>query len=177
MERLQLHSTFTAYAARIVASRAGIAAEHAFLCGLMHDIGWSGTLLAISENNTKPPEPKTLFAAVDKMHVEAGEAMAKLWGLSAEIITVISHHHQMDKQRKAASVLVPVLCVAEHLADELGFGIELTPEDGILRKDRIDANLDGRFEAAVSALRIAAKLDTIRELAAEAGTKIRGSEV
>jgi putative nucleotidyltransferase with HDIG domain len=114
MERLQLHATFTAYAARIIAQKAGIAAEHAFLCGLLHDIGWSGTLLAISENNNKPPDPKMLFAAIDKMHVEAGDAMARLWGLSLEISTVIGHHHQLDKQRKPASVLVPVLCVAEH---------------------------------------------------------------
>jgi putative nucleotidyltransferase with HDIG domain len=173
MERLQAHATFTAYAARIVASRAGIAAEHAFLCGLMHDIGWSGTLLAISENNAKPPDPQTLFSAVDKMHVEAGQAMARLWGLSQEIILVIGHHHNLDKQKKPASVLVPVLCVAEHLADELGFGIEPKPEDGVLRKDRIDANLDGRFEAAVSMLRIEGKLDAIREQASEAAQRIR----
>lgn len=176
MERLQLHATFTAYAARIIAARAGIAAEHAFLCGLLHDIGWTGTLLAISENNAKPPEPKTLYAAVDKMHVEAGEAMAKLWGLSPEIVMVIGHHHHMDKHRKAASVLVPVLCVAEQLADELGFGIEPQPEDGIVRKDRIDANLEGRYDAAVSALKIESKLDAIREAAAEAGQKIRKTE-
>jgi putative nucleotidyltransferase with HDIG domain len=176
MERMQLHATFTAYAARIIAQKAGIAAEHAFLCGLLHDIGWSGTLLAISENNSKPPEPKTLFAAIDKMHVEAGAAMAKLWGLSQEICTVIGHHHHVDRQRKPASVLVPVLCVAEHLADELGFGIEIKPEDGILRRDRIDANLDGRFETAVGMLKLENKLDAIREAAAEAGQRIRKVE-
>jgi HD-like signal output (HDOD) protein len=176
MERLQLHATFTAYAARIVASRAGIAAEHAFLCGLLHDIGWTGALLAISENNSKPPEPKTLFAAIDKMHTEAGEAMAKLWNLSPEICTVIGRHHDLDRERKPASVLVPVLCVAEQLGDELGFAIEPTPNDGIIRKDRIDANLDGRFEHAVHLLRLDAKLDSIRELVKEAADKMRGPE-
>lgn len=176
MERLQLHATFTAYAARIIAARAGIAAEHAFLCGLLHDIGWTGTLLAVSENNSKPPDPKTLFVAVDKMHVEAGEAMAKMWGLSPEIVMVIGHHHHMDKQRKAASVLVPVLCVAEQLADELGFAIDPTPEDGIMLKDRIDANLEGRYEAAISALKLETKLDAIREAAVEAGQRIRKTE-
>src|SRR5262245_60872131 len=39
MERLQAHSMFMAHAARLVAMRAGIAAEHAFLCGLLHEIG------------------------------------------------------------------------------------------------------------------------------------------
>lgn len=175
MERLQAHATFTAYAARIIAQKAGIAAEHAFLCGLLHDIGWSGALLAISENNSKPPEPKLLFAAIDKMHTEAGEAMAKLWGLSPDITTVISQHHNLDPGRKPASVLVPVLVVAEQLGEEFGFTIEPKPEDEILRKDRIDANLDGRFELAVDQLRLDAKLDIIRDLVADAAERIRGS--
>src|ERR1700742_34601 len=70
MERLQVHSTFVAYAARIVAARAGIAAEHAFLCGLLHDVGWSGTLVALSEDARNPPDPALLFSAIDKMHAE-----------------------------------------------------------------------------------------------------------
>jgi putative nucleotidyltransferase with HDIG domain len=123
MERLQVHATFTAYAARIVASRAGIAAEHAFLCGLLHDVGWCGTLIALSENVKNPPEPKTLFAAVDKMHMEAGAAMATFWGLSSEIVQVIKHHHDLSRDKKPVSVLVPVLVVAEHLADEFGYAI------------------------------------------------------
>lgn len=176
MERLQLHATFSAYAARIVASRAGIAAEHAFLCGLLHDIGWSGTLLAISENNSTPPDPKTLFTAIDQMHAEAGEAMARLWGLSPDICTVIGRHHDLDRERKPASVLVPVLCVAERLGEELGFAIEPTPEDGIVRNDRVDANLDGRFEHAVNLLRLDTKLDMIREMVAEAAERLRNGE-
>jgi hypothetical protein len=89
---------------------------------------------------------------------------------------VIGHHHQLDKQRKPASVLVPVLCVAEHLADELGFGIETKPEDGNLPKDRIDANLEGRFEIALSMLKLESKLDAIREAAADAAQRIRKSD-
>jgi putative nucleotidyltransferase with HDIG domain len=173
MERLHLHATVTAYASRIIAQKAGIAAEHAFLCGLLHDIGWSGTLIAVSENNAKPPDPKTLFAAIDKMHVEAGAAMARLWGLSQEISTVIGYHHHLDRQRKPASVLVPVLVVAEQIADDLGFGIEATLEQGASRKDRIDANLEGRFETAVILLKLENKLDAIREAAAEAAQRIR----
>lgn len=178
MERLQVHATFTAYAARIVASRAGIAAEHAFLCGLLHDVGWCGTLIALSENVKSPPDPATLFAAIDKMHMEAGAAMATLWGLSNEIVTVIKNHHDLSKDKKPVSVLVPVVCVAEGLADEMGFAIEtdLKDQDGKLRTDRIDANLDGRFEHAVSILRLENKLDGVRELVSQAAEKIRGIE-
>jgi putative nucleotidyltransferase with HDIG domain len=175
MERLQAHATLTAYAARIVAQRAGIAAEHAFLCGLLHDIGWSGTLVAISENEKNPPEPKTLFAAVDKMHAEAGAAMGKLWGLSPEIVAVIGHHHDFSAQRRPVSVLVPVLVVAERLADELNFGLEACVDPKDETTERSDANLPGRFDLAVTTLKLESKLDGIRELVAEAGERVKSS--
>lgn len=170
MERLQLHATFTAYAARIVATRAGVAAEHAFLCGLLHDIGFCGVLIAISESKT-PPDPATLFEAIDKMHAEAGSAMARLWALSPEIVNVIGHHHDLSRDKPPVSVLVPVLCVAEQLADELGFAVEESLHDD--SKPRIDANLDGRFEHAVQLLKIESKLDAIRGSVAEASERIR----
>jgi len=176
MERLQTHATFTAYAARIIASRAGIAAEHAFLCGLLHDIGWCGTLIAVSESDKSPADPKTLFAAIDRMHMEAGAAMAKLWALSPEICAAIGHHHDLNRDKRPVSALVPVLVVAERFADEMDFCIEAKPEDGIVRRDRIDANLDGRFEIAVSLLKLDSKLDSIRDAVQEAAEKIRGPE-
>jgi putative nucleotidyltransferase with HDIG domain len=177
MERLQVHATFTAYAARIVASRAGIAAEHAFLCGLLHDVGWCGTLIALSENVKNPPEPKTLFEAVDKMHMEAGAAMGTLWGLSNEIVQVIKHHHDLSPDKKPVSVLVPVLVVAEHLADEFGYAIEPKVEgDARKPEERMDANLPGRFEQALSILHLESKMDGVRELVAEAADRIRTTE-
>jgi putative nucleotidyltransferase with HDIG domain len=174
MERLQLHATFTAYAARIVATRAGIAAEHAFLCGLLHDIGFCGVLIAISESKT-PPEPKTLFAALDKMHMEAGAAMARLWALSPEIVTVIGHHHDLSLEKPPVSALVPVLCVAEQLSDELGFSMDETVDGAPEDKERIDANLEGRFEHAMQLLKIESKMDSIRSMVAEAAEKIRSA--
>jgi putative nucleotidyltransferase with HDIG domain len=175
MERLQSHSTFVAYAARIVAARAGIAAEHAFLCGLLHDVGWSGTLVAISENEKNPPEVGLLFAAIDKMHAEAAATMAKLWGLSPEIITVIGHHHDLTKDKRPVSVLVPVLVVAEQLADEFGFAVE-APTDPSGDEPRADANLPGRYDHAMQVLRLESKLDGIRELVEEAAERLRGAD-
>jgi HD-like signal output (HDOD) protein len=178
MERLQLHSTFTAYAARIVAARSGIAAEHAFLCGLLHDVGWSGTLIAVAENEKNPPDIATLFAAIDKMHAEAASTMAKLWNLSPEIVAVIGHHHDLSAEQKPVSVLVPVLCVAEHLADEFGFGVEPTVADAPpeAAASRVDSNLPGRYEHAVSLLRLENKLDGVRTLVEEAAERLRGSD-
>jgi HD-like signal output (HDOD) protein len=175
MERLQSHSTFTAYAARIVAARSGIAAEHAFLCGLLHDVGWSGTLIAVAENEKNPPDIKTLFAAIDKMHAEAAETMAKLWHLSPEIVAVIGHHHDLSVDKKPVSVLVPVMCVAEHLADEFGYGVE-EATDADSEEPHFDGNLPGRYEHAIATLRLEGKLDGIRTLVEEAAERMRGAD-
>jgi hypothetical protein len=64
------------------------------------------------------------------------------------------------------------LVIAEHLSNELGFAIEPTPEDGIVRNDAIDSNLEGRFEIAVQLLKLDTKMDAIRAAVAEAAERI-----
>jgi len=174
MERLQSHSTFTAYAARFIALEAGIGAEHAFLCGLLHDVGWSGALVIVSERVPTPPRDDVLFATIDKMHAEAAAAMGTLWELSPEIIDVIGHHHDLAQLDAAAPPLVPVLCVAEQLADEFDFGIE-PKGDGKSMQPRVDENLVGRFESALSLLRLELKLERIRASAALIAERLRGT--
>jgi putative nucleotidyltransferase with HDIG domain len=172
MERLQSHSTFTAYAARIVASEAGLSSEHAFLCGLLHDVGWSGSLVTVSERVPNPPSPETLFAVIDKMHAEAGAAMGTLWGLSPEIIEVIGHHHDGEHPSQP---LVAVLCVAEQLADELDFGFEAKSAAGS-NSARVDENLAGRFEQAVAVLRLEGKLARMRNSAVQLAARLRETD-
>jgi putative nucleotidyltransferase with HDIG domain len=164
MEQLQAHSMFTAYMARMVAQRAGIAAEHAFLCGLLHDVGISGTLIALAESDKTPPRLRTLWAAIDGTHETAGGAMAKLWGLSPEIVKVVQHHHHVDMKDNQVSALIPVLCVAEHLADELGCGLSqgVGPDSP---HEPIDRFLPGRYEHALSTLRLTQKQEELRKYA------------
>jgi putative nucleotidyltransferase with HDIG domain len=172
MERLQSHSTLTAYAARVVAAQAGLPQDEAFLCGLLHDVGWSGTLVTIGESVKKPPSPETLFAVIDKMHAEAAGAMATLWGLSPEIIEVIGHHHDGDRAEPAALPMVAVLCVAEQFADELDFGIE-PKGDPLVNAARVDENLVGRFEQAIALLRLEDKLELMRGAVAQVAERLR----
>jgi putative nucleotidyltransferase with HDIG domain len=169
MERLQAHSMFTAYMARVIASRAGIAAEHAFLCGLLHDVGISGTLVALAESEKKLPELGALLAAVDGMHDQAGGMMAKLWGLSPEIAKVIEQHHQLDRDASAAPVLVAVLYVAEHYADTCGFAVCEPASETVF-----DRHLPGRFEQALGRLRLANKQDVLGSEAEGLAERLRG---
>jgi putative nucleotidyltransferase with HDIG domain len=174
MERLQSHSTFTAHAARAVAAEARVDTELAFLCGLLHDVGWSGTLITVSDRAVKTPTRDGLFAVIDHMHAEAAAAMGALWGLSPKIIEVIGHHHD-GGAAPAVSPLIPVLCIAEQFADEFDFGIDVA-NNSAASTPRVDENLVGRFETAVGALHLEDKLDKLRANMAKLAERLRGSD-
>lgn len=164
LQRLQAHSMFMAYAARIVAAQAGIAAEHAFLCGLLHDVGISGTLIALAETETDEVPIMSLLDAIDGMHEQAGAMMARLWKLSPEIISVIEQHHHFDPNRSGVPLLTAVLCVAEQLADDLNFGIM---ESQRITLPHFDRHAPGRYLAALKQLKLEDKEAVLRTRAEE----------
>jgi HD-like signal output (HDOD) protein len=168
MERLQAHSVFTACAARVVASRAGIAAEHAFLCGLLHDVGISGTLIALVEAEKNVPALDALLEAIDGMHEQAGGMIAKLWGLSPAIAGVIQRHHPSSAEWAKAPTLTAVMCVAERLADEQGYSVL-----DLSAIEEFDRHAPDGFEQALAKLKLAARLSELRERAAEIAESIR----
>jgi HD-like signal output (HDOD) protein len=153
LERLQAHSMFMAYASRIVATRAGIASEHAFLCGLLHDVGISGALHAIAETAKDVPL-MSLLESIDGMHEQAGGLMARHWRLSPDIATVIEQHHRFDPNRTGVPVLTAVLCVAEHMAAELNFGIM---EASAVSHRLFDGHGPGRYAVALKRLKLDGK--------------------
>jgi putative nucleotidyltransferase with HDIG domain len=169
MERLQAHSVFTGCMARLIASRAGIAAEHAFLCGLLHDVGVSGTLIALVEGEKKLPELDALLSAIDGMHAQAGGMIAKLWGLSPAIVSVIEHHHPSTAEHARAPALTAVLCVAERLADECGYSVL---EDTAI--GQFDRHTPEGFDQSVSRLKLAPRLAELREQALELAGNMNG---
>jgi putative nucleotidyltransferase with HDIG domain len=170
MERLQAHSMFMAYAARIVATHAGIAAEHAFLCGLLHDVGISGTLIALAETEKDDVPIISLLDAIDGMHEQAGALMAKQWRLSPEIMAVIEHHHHFDPNRSGVPLLTAVLCVAEQLADDLNFGIM---ESERVALPFFDRHAPGRYLAALARLKLEDKQAELRSRAEEVAERLQ----
>jgi putative nucleotidyltransferase with HDIG domain len=170
MQRLQAHSMFMAYAARSIAAEAGVPAEHAFLCGLLHDVGISGALIALAETEKDDVPIVSLLDAIDGMHEQAGSLMAKQWKLSPDIIAVIEQHHHFDPNRAGVPMLTAVLCVAEQLADELNFGI--------MAADRValpffDRHAPGRYLAALQRLKLEDKQDELRSRAAETAERLQ----
>ena len=168
MERLRAHSIFTAHAARIIASRVGLAAEHAFLCGLLHDMGTAGTLIALAEVGAQAPPLTNLLMAIDAVHAHAGAVIAKLWQLAPEIVSAIEHHHHFQPDVPDIPVLCAVICVAEHLAEQHGFGVSVPSATGS-RTIKLDSQNVTELELARKRLRLQGKQEDLdrrmRELA------------
>jgi HD-like signal output (HDOD) protein len=122
MERLRRHSSVTAQIARVVCKRSSVDAEHAFICGLLHDVGFAAGILALVENQKAGDRLayEDMAPAVAAYHEEATAWVGKLWKLHPPILDVISRHHRLGP---SAPPLVPVLIVAEQLAYELDAGI------------------------------------------------------
>jgi len=90
------HSTLTAYITRIVCRRAAIDADLAFICGLLHDVGFAGLLLAVKhiEGSGAPPLA-SLWRDVDQLHEQASRMLVERWGLPRDVVEIVGHHHHL----------------------------------------------------------------------------------
>jgi HD-like signal output (HDOD) protein len=128
MERLRKHSTFTGHLSRIVCRYTSVEQEYAFLCGLLHDVGVAGTLIALGESKVRkkkkkaPPNLIAIWPAIDRAHTQAGSLMAKLWELPPDVQMVLGYHHQVLVDRHPHP-LAATICLADELAHELGVGL------------------------------------------------------
>jgi len=122
IEQIRRHSTVTAYIARIVCRTAKIDEEHAFLCGLLHDIGFAGLLFAVSNVEAEGAPPLLLlWPEIDRMHEQASRIVTELWQLPVEIQEVVGHHHHLhtgETSRVAAAINI-----ADQLSERFGASV------------------------------------------------------
>jgi HD-like signal output (HDOD) protein len=108
IEQIRRHSTVTAYIARIVCKHAKVDEEHAFLCGLLHDIGFAGLLFAVSNVEAEEsPALSQLWREIDVLHEQASRLVTKLWNLPVELQEFVGHHHHLhtgEPSRIAAAI-------------------------------------------------------------------------
>ena len=175
MERLSRHSTATAHLMRLACQRTAIEAEHAFLCGLLHDVGIAACLLALSDDARGGLAPPTAIEPVlDHMHEEASGLVTRLWGLPAEIQTVVATHHRVQVGGTPHPVNA-TLVVAEELACVCGVGMAPFGLPGEASPPAFDANGPELFQEACLALRLdPATLDLLRSEAAALVTTLAG---
>jgi HD-like signal output (HDOD) protein len=160
--QVQRHSTVTAYVARLVCNKARIDGDHAFICGLLHDVGFAGVLFALThvEGEASPPLEQ-LWAEVDGLHERASGILATLWGLPESIRDVIGHHHHL--QSGDFSRISAAICIADRLSRSFGADV-VGPIDAQGVAIAADGVSDVDFEIARTELGIGnAKLDELQD--------------
>jgi putative nucleotidyltransferase with HDIG domain len=144
MQALQQHSTAVAYIARKVCERTGHAADaqHAFLCGLLHDIGIAMSMIVLADPSRTatgsadaapagPPAFEKVLPPILRVHESAGGILGHLWKLPPDVTRVISSHHNLPPVRDNA--MAAAVAIADWIAAELGFVVpgerEALPKD------------------------------------------------
>ncbi len=133
------HSTVTAYVTRLVCRRAGIDADLAFICGLLHDVGFAGLLLAVKHvEGSSAPSLAMLWPHVDDLHERASHLLVERWGLPDDVVEVVGHHHHLHTG--ATARIAAAVRLADHLTEYLDCSIKGPKFEGErLPGDHIDA--------------------------------------
>ncbi|MFO0689695.1 MAG: HDOD domain-containing protein [Myxococcota bacterium] len=182
MERVRRHAVATAHLARVVCKYTPIEGEFAFMAGLLHDVGIAGTLLALADRKGRraPPDLLSIWPAVDRVHVKAGEIMAKHWQLPMDLRLAIGAHHQVLCAGHPHP-LAATIAIANELAHAGGAGLvekvgdegesadssEASATDWTSAHSELDRTGAKTLESARAALGIDARLQGLIEADAQ----------
>jgi HD-like signal output (HDOD) protein len=124
MARIGLHGTATAYLSRIVCRHARMHDEQAFMCGLLHDVGFFALLFSVTRKKSQDMPPLAeLWPEIDALHEHASRVVTKAWGLPNELSVVVgAHHHEHTgpSARVAAAVNVADFLSSRFVANVIG---------------------------------------------------------
>jgi HD-like signal output (HDOD) protein len=126
IEHIGRHSRATAHIARFVCRHARINEDIAFLCGLLHDIGFAALLFSAARAKLGPPLAE-MWTEIDSLHEQGSKLVTKLWGLPPDISTIVGAHHHVHTG--ATSRMAAVITVSDYLTSIFGLSI-VGPLDG-----------------------------------------------
>ncbi|MBK6917259.1 MAG: HDOD domain-containing protein [Deltaproteobacteria bacterium] len=123
------HSIAIAHVHRHVAQVIGFDTEHAFACGLLHDIGRPtilGMLLDPAAPTLSPEQQQTL---VDAGHGWFGARLCGMWNLPEVVSRVCLEHHryEVDDDSGISQAGVSTVAICEALVCADGFASEPAP--------------------------------------------------
>ncbi len=121
--RLGTHATAVAHVTREICKRARIPGDHAFTCGLLHDVGLSACLQLVAARRDLQGVPlEQLAPGLDAAHTEASGLLVRAWKLPDAIARVVESHHDV-RVEGVAQPINAALVVAEQLCWEAGAGL------------------------------------------------------
>lgn len=138
------HSLGAAVCSRKLAGKAGLDPEIGFTAGLLHDIGRLLLVVCCPEQyeavlaHRNEHDDYLLTVERDLLgvtHAQAGEALARHWNFSPDIVAAVANHHQPDGNNGAGYDDVA------HVADILAHGLDFAREPGALASPLDESSL------------------------------------
>ena len=123
------HMVSVAVAARMIASRCRLSQfDEAYMCGLLHDLGYilidqqqHPKFVQVMESLTPDvatTEIESQFLGYD--HAQVGAAVGEKWGFPAGVVQAIRHHHDSSRADEQHQKLVRSVEVANFLCSRKG---------------------------------------------------------
>ncbi|MEE4299371.1 MAG: HDOD domain-containing protein [Pseudomonadales bacterium] len=132
MKRLWLHSMISAMAGRWIADKAGLRdeREHAFLAGLLHDVGSLVIVRVMDElirdGQATDVTDQLLDELIDSLHTNFGYQVLVAWELP-QMYADVTRDHEQDARRSAPPLLA-VIRLVDAACRLLGVGQPADPD-------------------------------------------------
>lgn len=123
MQRLNDHSTATAYITMAISQHASVNSETAFQCALLQHIGVAVPLGLMNKATGSVMEEDMMWEALGCAHEAIAGLVAQTWELPETIRSVLVQHHRFGKVADINHVIA-TLIIADVLASELGRGLD-----------------------------------------------------
>jgi HD-like signal output (HDOD) protein len=137
MQSLWLHSHACAVGSRWLARTAGYpqVADHAYMAGLLHDVGKLYLLKALERLNKvgvaqAALEPDLLMEIFEELHVEQGCRLMEYWNMPRVYYNAVANHH--DVNFDTADIALTVVRTVNAACKVKGIGLVKTPEVDLL---------------------------------------------
>jgi putative nucleotidyltransferase with HDIG domain len=132
MDILWKHSMAVAFISQEIAAKCEVDVEHAFLCGLVHDIGKPFLVDVISKVLKKQPKTvvlpdEHLLAILDQLHQAVGGILARVWKFSDSVTKAVSHHHEYQTIEGEPKLMANLVHTADLVAHSMEIGLRLEP--------------------------------------------------
>jgi putative nucleotidyltransferase with HDIG domain len=149
------HAVAVARIAQTVCERLAIPSGHAFMCGLLHDIG-RPIIIGLLTKTRETLSPAEVQVVVEAAHARVGAEVATRWALPTLVADVCRYHHR-DPTTAGYSQFGNIVAVADRIALHLGLGRKVQPIDFARDRCFFDLGLDRC--AAMELVRAAAEID------------------
>lgn len=124
----RLHAVVLAHVHRHVASVLGFDTEHAFACGLLHDLGRPIALALLARSDAPHVDPLQRAAVVSIVHGELGARVAEQWSLPSVVARVCRDHHSTHDSAATSTSGVSTIAICEVLVTRSELASDPLPE-------------------------------------------------